>query len=287
MKKRIGSVLLTLCLCLCKVNAYADITPTWAEAYTTPEVGTAVTFFKTSLMDAPKEDAKTLMIYEGNIRVQVLELDGDYAYVRVGDEDAGNLTGYMKANELGYGEDAARAAGGRQFTFEANEDVMVYTQTDESAPQMGEVSLRWSDVLGVNDDWLHICMGGFPRKTGFVKKRKDFALVQNDVSETSHVQPKADELSIADAIEEAKKRLVDDGFFVNGREELVDRTLLDACTPYVDCTYSAYSNPEQIYYTVDFVSTEDMRASGFPEIYTYIVLIVEKDQIIDVWLGNG
>lgn len=80
--------------------------------------------------------------------MEVLELHGDYVYVRVGDEDEGNLTGYMKANELGYGEDAARAAGARRFILEAAENVTVYAQMDELAPQMGDTDLRWSDVLG-------------------------------------------------------------------------------------------------------------------------------------------
>ena len=284
MKKKIWAALLALCLGLCAVGAYADAIPTWAEAYSTPELGTAVTFYRTYLLDAPKEDAKALMLYEGNIRVQVLELDGDYVYVRVGDEDEGNLTGYMKTYELGYGEDAVRAAGGRLFSFEANKNVVVYAQMDESAPQLGEVELRWSDVLGVNDEWLHIRMGDFPRKTGFVKRQADFVLIQDDVSETSHTQPKADELSIEDAVAEAKKQLVNGDFFANGTGDPVEQTLLDACTPYVDCTYTG---SEQIYYTVDFISTDEMRAAGTPEIYAYIILIVEKDQVVDVWLGNG
>lgn len=57
--------------------------------------------------------------------------------------------------------------------------------------------------------------------------------------------------------------------------------------PYVDCTYTLHSKPEQLLYTVDFVSTDDMRFAGIPEIYAYIILIVEKDQVVDVWLGNG
>lgn len=287
MKKRIGFVLLALCLCLCKVGAYADAAPRWAEAYTTPELGTAVTFFSTRLTDAPADDAKTLMRYEGNIRVEVLELHGDYVYVRVGDEDEGNLTGYMKANELGYGEDAARAAGERRFILEAAEDVTVYAQMDDLAPQIGDADLRWSDVLGVNDEWLHIRTGDFPPKTGFVKRQVDFKLIQNDVSETSSVQPKEDELSIEDAVEEAKKQLVNGDFFTNGTGDLVEQALLDACTPYVDCTYTLHSKPEHLLYSVDFVSTEDMRAAGIPEIYAYIILIVEKGQVVDVWLGNG
>ena len=163
----------------------------------------------------------------------------------------------------------------------------VYAQMDELAPQMGDTDLRWSDVLGMNDEWLHIRVGDFPRKTGFVKRQSGFKLVQNDVSETSSVQPKEDELSIEDAVEEAKKQLVNGDFFANGTGDLVERALLDACTPYVDCTYTLHSKPEQLLYTVDFVSTNDMRFAGIPEIYAYIILIVEKGQVVDVWLGNG
>lgn len=60
----------------------------WAAEYDTPTVGPAATRITADLLDQPNGNA--LMTYFPSVRVQVLDVEGDWVKVRVGDADSGS-----------------------------------------------------------------------------------------------------------------------------------------------------------------------------------------------------
>ena len=100
MKKRIGLLVLAASLMVSQTalaGKWTGTVPTqtradWAAEYDTPTVGPAATRITADLLDQPNGNA--LMTYFQSVRVQVLDAEGDWVKVRVGDADSGSLTGY-------------------------------------------------------------------------------------------------------------------------------------------------------------------------------------------------
>ena len=69
---------------------------------------TASTARSAALCDTPREGGEVLMTYYPGVRVEVLrEVNTGYVQVNVGDP-GGSLTGYMRKEDLVFGEEAVR-----------------------------------------------------------------------------------------------------------------------------------------------------------------------------------
>ena len=100
MKGKIGLLVLAVSLMIsqtAQAGQWTGAIPTqtradWAAEYDTPTVGPAATRGMAQLLDQP--NGNVIMTYYTNVRVQVLDVEGKWVRVRVGDEDNGSLTGY-------------------------------------------------------------------------------------------------------------------------------------------------------------------------------------------------
>ena len=100
MKGKIGLLVLAVSLMIsqtAQAGQWTGAIPTqtradWAAEYDTPTVGPAATRGMAELLDQP--NGNVIMTYYPNVRVQVLDVEGKWVRVRVGDEDNGSLTGY-------------------------------------------------------------------------------------------------------------------------------------------------------------------------------------------------
>ena len=293
MKKKIGLLVLAVSLMVsqtAQAGKWTGALPTqtradWAAEYDTPTIGPAATLVTTELLDQP--NGNVLMTYFPSVRVQVLETDGDWACVRVGDEDGGSLTGYMKADALTYTEDGIRTLLGRITVYASKGAVKVMKACDEKSEEIARTDLWWARIWGYNDEWLHVCTTDIPEKTGFVKgSLDDFEFVQDDTVDYCITEPKADELSYEKAVEEAKRILVEQQIAYNGGEEPVIKELLDECSTWVECMYIPKSEVT-LYYTVSFYSTDEMRKNGISDVYAWIDLEVDGNQVVGFGFGNG
>ncbi len=293
MKKKIGLLVLAVSLMVsqtAQAGKWTGALPTqtradWAAEYDTPAIGPAATLATTELLDQP--NGKALMTYFPSVRVQVLETDGDWVCVRVGDEDGGSLTGYMKADALTYTEDGIRTLLGRITAYASKGAVKVMKACDEKSEEITRTDLGWTRIWGYNDEWLHVYTTDIPRRTGFVKgSLDDFEFVQDDAVDYCIAEPKDNELSYEKAVEEAKRILIEQQIAYNGGEEPVTRELLDTCSTWVECLYMP-KNKTPLYYMVSFYSTDEMRKNGIPDVYAWIDLEVEGDQVVGFGFGNG
>lgn len=293
MKKKIGLLVLAVSLMVsqtAQAGKWTGPIPTqtradWAAEYDTPTIGPAATRILTDLLDQP--NGNVLMTYFPSVRVQVLETDNSWVYVRVGDEDGGSLTGYMDADALTYTEDGIRTLLGRITVYASKGAVKVMKACDKKSEEIARTDLWWTRIWGYNDEWLHVYTTNIPKKTGFVEgSLDDYEFVQDDAIDYCITEPKDDELSYEKAVEEAKRILIEQQISYNGGEEPVTRELLDVCSTWVECMYIPKSEVP-LYYTVSFYSTDEMRKNGIPDVYAWIDLEVEKNQVVGFGFGNG
>mgnify|MGYP000009464567 FL=1 len=293
MKKKIGLLVLAASLMVSQTalaGKWTGTVPTqtradWAAEYDTPMVGPAATRITADLLDQPNGNA--LMTYFQSVRVQVLDVEGDWVKVRVGDADSGSLTGYMAADALTYTEDGIRTLLGRIIAYASKGAVKVMKECDEKSGEIARTELGWTRILGYNDGWLHVRTLDAPEKTGFVSgSLNDYEFIQNDAIDYCITEPKDDELSYEKAVEEAKRILLEQQIPYNGSEEPVTREMLDACSTWVECNYVPRSEAP-LTYMVSFYSTDEMRRDGIPDVYAIIDLKVEKDEVVDFGFGNG
>lgn len=237
------------------------------------------------LLDQP--NGNVIMTYYPNVRVQVLDVEGKWVRVRVGDEDNGSLTGYMNVYVLAYTEDGIRTLLGRITSYASTGEVRVMKACDAQSEEIARTNLGWTQILGCNNGWIHVRTLDVPEKTGFVKGTlEDYKFVQNDAIGYCITEPKDDELSYEKAVEEAKRILLEQQTPYNGSEEPVTRELLDACSTWVQCNYIP-QNEAPLTYMVSFYSTDEMRRDGMPDIYTVIDLKVDGNQVVGFGFGNG
>ena len=162
MKKRIGLLVLAVSLMVSQTalaGKWTGTVPTqtradWAAEYDTPTVGPAATRITADLLDQPNGNA--LITYFQSVRVQVLDVEGDWVKVRVGDADSGSLTGYMAADALTYTEDGIRTLLGRIIAYASKGAVKVMKECDEKSGEIARSELGWTRILGYNDGWLHV-----------------------------------------------------------------------------------------------------------------------------------
>lgn len=293
MKGKIGLLVLAVSLMIsqtAQVGQWTGAIPTqtradWAAEYDTPTVGPAATRGMAELLDQP--NGNVIMTYYPNVRVQVLDVEGKWVRVRVGDEDNGSLTGYMNVYVLAYTEDGIRTLLGRITSYASTGEVRVMKACDAQSEEIARTNLGWTQILGCNNGWIHVRTLDVPEKTGFVKGTlEDYKFVQDDAIGYCITEPKDDELSYEKAVEEAKRILLEQQTPYNGSEEPVTRELLDACSTWVQCNYIP-QNEAPLTYMVSFYSTDEMRRDGMPDIYTVIDLKVDGNQVVGFGFGNG
>ena len=293
MKKEIGLLVLAVSLMIsqtAQAGQRTDESSTqtradWAAGYDTPTVGPAATRGMAELLDQP--NGNVMMTYFPGVRVQVLDVEDKWVRVWVGDEDSGGLTGYMNAYVLAYTEDGIRMLLGRIVSYASTGEVKVMKACDAQSEEIARTNLGWTRILGYNDGWIHVRTLDVPEKTGFVKGRlEDYEFVQDDAIDYCITEPKNDELSCEKAVEEAKRILLEQQTPYNGSEEPVTRELLDACSTWVQCNYIP-RNEVPLLYLVSFYSTDEMRRNGMPDVYTWVDLEVDGDQVVGFGFGNG
>lgn len=240
---------------------------------------------ETPLLGAPHEGGELLMVYYIGARVEVIrEANETYVQVNVG-EPGGSLMGYMKKDDLVFGEEAIRALRAELVDFIIGaEPVHFYSYMDTGSEVIDDAFYFGSvSALGYKDsEWLHV-RSSFGQ-TGFVSM--DEAKVQGKEHRPAFsivVEPTQDELSIEEAIAEGKARLLADREMgVNlymGMDELTAEGL-EACEAHVRVLYR-YDYPDTLLYELSFIAPDK------ESFYAYINLEVSGKQVIEHNYGNG
>lgn len=240
--------------------------------------------WETLLLAAPNKSAKALMSYSVGTRVEVIRDTGNgYVQVNVGVK-GGSLMGYMKKDDLVFGEEAIRAlravvvdlsVGGGTCHF--------YSYPDEESVVIDDAFYLGSEtVIGRLGDWLHV--KNSYGQTGFVSLREVELLDETCRDAYSvEVEPARDELSVDAAIEAAKTRLLADretGANLNlGMDDLSAEGLAQ-CEANVRILYR-HDYPEELLYEITFIRPDRLGA------YAYINLVVRGSEIVEHNYGNG
>ena len=302
MKKTIFGIVALLCLAAAVQSASAvvlypegrrdmsgyryDVTQ-----YTEPEVGPAATRWETKLYSDPRSDSDIEMTYFPNVRVEVLETGGEFVRVRIGEEDSGCMEGYVSAGDLAYGEEGIRAVQGRMVEYSSPNAVVLYAERDtHSRIIQNGIDLQAASALGYSRDWLHVRWKdsrGIVTVSGFVEySKQECELTRNDPINYCATEPMDSELSYEEALEEAKRILVENHIQVNGREENITFEKLERCIAGIDC-YWYSDNQHPLQYQVSFESDREMQNEGYPEYYIFIILEVEGKEVVGYNFGNG
>lgn len=277
MKKKLFLLMLTVCMTLGMQNASAE--------------GTAATRGETELLSAPNEAAQVLMNYAHATRVTVLDESEDgFTHVRVG-QGRGTIEGYMRENELAYGEGAVRELRPSDYELDISEQVVkVYPTCDgQSAPFMlDNDSLLY--FIGENDEWLHAIFYGGETETGFVLKEgldlsREVIKPQYSISTT----PMEGEVTREEAIAYGIERLIADGELANGGEEVVTREKLESCEVHfqVDYDFEYQDGQTPLRYSVTFIDPTLTWRDGTAFMYAFIQMWIDGNQIVDYNYGNG
>lgn len=242
--------------------------------------GPAATAVRAGLYDAPQEGAAELMRYYIGVRVEVVrEVDSKYVQVNVG-EPGGSLTGYMRKEELAFGEKALRGVQAESVTY-SGERCRLYSYFDTRSPVIDEdFDINYKSVLGFSGDaWLHVENG--LGATGFVSLQ-EAGLTGPDIRYAifTRVQPAPDELPFEDAIAYAREKILEDaqtGVYQDGE---IDADVLAACRGEVTAYYY-YEMPDAVVYCVSFWMPDGERY------YAGIDFTVQGMQIVKESYGNG
>lgn len=189
-------VILLLALCVCACGLGEGNAP-------------AATAVRAGLYDAPREGAQELMRYYIGTRVEVVrEVDARYVQVNVG-EPGGSLMGYMRRDDLVFGEAAIRSVWPEEALCvnAQGQTCTLYSYMDERSEVIDPAYTPWQ-VLGAQEDgWLH-CLYDDGR-TGFVD-RCAIPQMQIEVDGAPYmcVEPMEGELSREAAIAYARDRIL-------------------------------------------------------------------------------
>lgn len=252
----------------------------------------ASTIVRTALCDAPYAQASVLMEYYPGVRVEVLrEADGQYVQVNVG-QPGGSLTGYMRSEDLVFGEENVRENRPGEFTY-LQTGWTLYSYCDKLSDVLVEKSDVYFNVMGENDEWFHVVYGsGTQEATGFIC-RKDipgYGSLQSSVGSVSRILTHAvgDEPTAEDAIAYAKWRMVEDGIMCNAMDgEIVTLEQLESCTVEVEMNYTYGGEPSPLWYGVVFYYSDRTWEDGSAMICALACLYVEGDSFIAYDYGKG
>lgn len=253
--------------------------------------GAASTAQRTDLLNAPVEDAQVLMQYYPGVRVEVLrEADSRYVQVNVGVK-GGSLTGYMKKDDLVFGEENVRLNRPLEVCYEQQGWTM-YSYPDTRAEVLVERSDTYLYVMGEYGDWVHAVQSeGSTDITGFVSREDDALSEMNRSSCYAYsirTEPTGSEPTREEAIERAKAYILADGVYANGTDEPATQAMLDACSVSVEYRYE-YDAGEAcpLWYGVIFYYPDRSLESGDPMIYALCCLYVEDGEIVTYDYGKG
>lgn len=116
---------------------------------------------------APSQSADSLRHYYNGVDVTVLNAyEGGWVAVVIGSMD-GMARGYMKADFLAFGEDAAKVTSAIPTKVSEVDSWALYSLTEESSAAIAEYTAGQTfEILGESAAWWHIRVGG---QTGFVR----------------------------------------------------------------------------------------------------------------------
>lgn len=251
--------------------------------------GAASTVHTADLLDTPREGAQVLMRYYTGVRVEVLrEADTRYVQVNVGIE-GGSLTGYMRKEDLVFGEENVRLNRPLEVCYEQTGWTM-YGYCDTRSEVLIPDGDSYLYVMGEYGDWAHaIFSSGSQDTTGFVNLVGD-ALPEmkrrTGYAGSIRTEPTGSEPTREEAIAYARARNLEDHVKANGEDTEVTGEMLDACEATVDISYN-YSEPYPLLYLVTFWYTDRAWADDFPMICADCCLYVEDGEIVAYDYGKG
>ena len=219
--KRFLTVLLLAALLLCAGGAQAQMDDAASTAITA------------DLYATPREGAQVLMTYYPGVRVEVLrEANADFVQVNVG-RKGGSLTGYMRKEDLVFGEEAVRQNRPLEVCYEQLSWTL-YSYCDTRSEVLIECGDTTLYVMGECGDWVHATVDrGSEVITGFVN-RKASGLREADrttgYAAGIRTQPTADEPTREDAVAAARAHILADGIEANCVGGPITAELLDSCT---------------------------------------------------------
>ena len=253
---------------------------------------TASTARSAALCDTPREGGEVLMTYYPGVRVEVLrEVNTGYVQVNVGDP-GGSLTGYMRKEDLVFGEEAVRQNRPLEVCYERTGFTM-YSYCDERSDVLMERGDAALYAMGEQGGWIHAAVyADSGRITGFVQRDADW----EDVRKTAYAagirtQPVEGEPSPEDAIAAARAHILADGRQANGTSDTITQALLDSCTVQVDMeyTYDTGDMPGEspLWYLVTFFYPDRTWEDGTPMICEFCVLYVWDGEFVGYDYGKG
>ena len=253
---------------------------------------TASTARSAALCDTPREGGEVLMTYYPGVRVEVLrEVNTEYVQVNVGDP-GGSLTGYMRKEDLVFGEEAVRQNRPLEVCYERTGFTM-YSYCDERSDVLMERGDAALYAMGEQGGWIHAAVyADSGRITGFVQRDADW----EDVRKTAYAagirtQPVEGEPSPEDAIAAARAHILADGRQANGTSDAITQALLDSCTVQVDMeyTYDTGDMPGEspLWYLVTFFYPDRTWEDGTPMICEFCVLYVWDGEFVGYDYGKG
>ena len=253
---------------------------------------TASTARSAALCDTPREGGEVLMTYYPGVRVEVLrEVNTGYVQVNVGDP-GGSLTGYMRKEDLVFGEEAVRQNRPLEVCYERTGFTM-YSYCDERSDVLMERGDAALYAMGEQGGWIHAAVyADSGRITGFVQRDADW----EDVRKTAYAagirtQPVEGEPSPEDAIAAARAHILADGRQANGTSDAITQALLDSCTVQVDMeyTYDTGDMPGEspLWYLVTFFYPDRTWEDGTPMICEFCVLYVWDGEFVGYDYGKG
>ena len=253
---------------------------------------TASTARSAALCDTPREGGQVLMTYYPGVRVEVLrEVNTEYVQVNVGDP-GGSLTGYMRKEELVFGEEAVRQNRPLEVCYEWT-DWTMYSYCDVRSDVLIGHGGAYLYAMGEHGGWIHAVVdAGSERITGFVQRDAEW----EDIRKTAYAagirtQPTESEPSPEDAIAAARAHILADGRQANGTSETITQALLDTCTVQVDMeyTYDTGDVPGEspLWYLVTFFYPDRTWEDGTPMICEFCVLYVWDGEFVGYDYGKG
>jgi len=240
------------------------------------------------LTDAPRKDAAVLMEYYPGTRVEVVrEVDGEYVQVNVG-QPGGSLTGYMKIEELTFGEKNIRDFRGLEVTYPWREWTM-YSYCDKHSEVISAYNDTFIYAMGEYGDWIHVVQeAGSETITGFVYKPdmpEDIA-AEKDVRYAWGIVTSLlpDEVDMETAVAYAREQLI--GQMANGQQGVaITEEMLDGCSVHTRVYYEY--DLEELTCAVTFIYQDRTWEDGFPMLCGFVQMWIEGEEIGRYNFGNG
>lgn len=246
-----------------------------------------------TLFDAPEEAAKGLMRYNPGTRVEVIrEANAEYVQVNAG-KPGGSLMGYMKKEDLVFGEKAIRENRPIDVCYR-HTGWPLYSYCDTQSTLLKESMESYCYAIGEYKDWMHVKLQTEAGEiTGFVKKRDtpEWGRIRTSFDYASQLRtfPTGDEPTAQEAIDYAKARLVADAVPCNAQDgETVTMERLDRCRAVAQMNYTYDSaDPSPLWYLVTFYYDDRTWEDGSAMICALACLYVEGGEFIAYDYGKG